>query len=197
MDSKSSEFKNLVLKTRSYRRFKQDAEISPEILEYLIDLARNTPSARNAQPLKYVYSCNPGKNNEIFGCLKWAGALPDWDGPAEGEKPGGYIIMLFDTEISANPYWDPGIALQTVMLGASDMGLAGCPIANIDNPRLREILEIPLNLDICLVLAIGAPGENVLLEKLDGENVDYWRDSEGDHHVPKRALEEIICGKWK
>jgi nitroreductase len=189
-------FKDLVMKTRSYRRFRQNNKILPETLEYLIDLARNTPSARNAQPLKYVYSCDPIKNSEIFSCLKWAGALPDWDGPAEGEKPGGYIIMLLDTEISANPYWDPGIALQTIMLGASDLGLAGCPIASIESGRLSEILELPETFTICLVLAIGIPGENVSLEKLSGENVDYWRDEQGDHHVPKRALEEIICGKW-
>lgn len=196
MSNENPSFKDLVMKTRSYRRFKQNNKILPETLEYLIDLARNTPSARNAQPLKYVYSCEPLKNGEIFSCLKWAGALPDWDGPAEGEKPGGYIIMLLDTEISANPYWDPGIALQTIMLGAADMGLAGCPIANIDSGRLSEILELPETLTICLVLAIGTPGENVSLEPLRGENVDYWRDEDGDHHVPKRKLNEIICGKW-
>jgi len=189
-------FKDLVMKTRSYRRFKQNEKIRPATLEYLIDLARNTPSARNAQPLKYVYSCNPQKNNEIFSCLKWAGALPDWDGPAEGEKPGGYIIMLLDAEISANPYWDPGIALQTIMLGVAELGLAGCPIANIESGRLSKILGLPEYLDICLVLAIGAPGEQVTLETLSGENVDYWRDKEGDHHVPKRKLNEIIYGKW-
>ena len=196
MSKEKIKFKDLVMKTRSYRRFQQNEKMLPATLEYLIDLARNTPSARNAQPLKYVYSCNSLKNNEIFSCLKWAGALPDWDGPAEGEKPAGYIIMLLDTEISANPYWDPGIALQTIMLGASEMGLAGCPIASIESGRLTEILELPETLNICLVLAIGAPGEKVSLEPLRDENVDYWRDEDGDHHVPKRSMEEIICGKW-
>ena len=143
MDKRTLKFKELVLKTRSYRRFRQDVKITPENMEYLIDLARNTPSARNAQPLKYIYSCDPLKNNEIFSCLKWAGALPDWDGPSEGEKPGGFIVMLLDTEISANPFWDPGIALQTIMLGASEMGLAGCPIANIESGRLANLLGLP------------------------------------------------------
>ncbi|HAJ26889.1 MAG TPA: nitroreductase, partial [Syntrophus sp. (in: bacteria)] len=27
-----------------------------------------------------------------------------------------------------------------------------------------------------------------------GEEVRYWRDPEGVHHVPKRSLEEIIIG---
>lgn len=196
MDNQRTPFQELVMKTRSYRRFKQETKIKPETIEYLIDLARNTPSARNAQPLKYVYSCDPIKNNEIFSCLKWAGALPEWDGPSEGERPGCYIIMLLDTEISANPYWDPGIALQTILLGASELGLAGCPIANIDSRKLSEILDIPPTLEVCLVLAIGSPGERVMLEELSGTNTDYWRDKNGNHHVPKRPLQEIILGRW-
>ena len=45
-------FKDLVLKNRSYRRFNQKEIASGELHE-LIDLARLTPSGRNAQPLKY------------------------------------------------------------------------------------------------------------------------------------------------
>jgi len=35
----------------------------------------------------------------------------------------------------------------------------------------------------------------VILEPLgpDGD-IKYWRDAEGRHHVPKRALDEIIIG---
>lgn len=47
--------------------------------------------------------------------------------------------------------------------------------------------------EILLVLAIGKPGETVVLEDVgSSESIKYWRDSADVHHVPKRRLEEII-----
>ncbi|MCD6107598.1 MAG: nitroreductase family protein, partial [Caldisericaceae bacterium] len=65
-------FKDLVSKNRSYRRFYQEVSVKRETLEELVDLARLSPSARNAQPLKYILSSDPEKNVLIFPCLAWA-----------------------------------------------------------------------------------------------------------------------------
>ena len=46
--------RDLVLKTRSYRRFYQDQAVDIETLRALIDLARHSASGSNRQPLKYV-----------------------------------------------------------------------------------------------------------------------------------------------
>ena len=58
--------------------------------------------------------------------------------------------------------------------------------------RLRTALEIPKSYDILLVLALGKPAEQVVIETIADNNVKYWRDEEGIHHVPKRTLDEII-----
>ena len=43
------------------------------------------------------------------------------------------------------------------------------------------------------VIALGKPKEVVKVEPMGPEgDVKYWRDAEGVHHVPKRALEELI-----
>ena len=88
--------KDLILKNRSRRRFKQDVTIDMETLKELVDLARCSASGANRQPLKYILSCDPEKNGKIFPNLFWAGALKDWDGPAEGKQPSAYIIILGD-----------------------------------------------------------------------------------------------------
>lgn len=185
--------RDLVLKTRSYRRFRQDQPLARETLVELVDLARQAGSAANRQPLRYILSVEPQRNAEIFECLAWAGYLRDWPGPAEGERPAGYIIILLDTEISKNAGCDHGIAAQTILLGAAERGLGGCMVGSVQRDKLRGILQLPMKYEILLVLALGVPAETVRLEPV-GEDGDirYWRDSEGVHHVPKRSLDELI-----
>ncbi|MFW6118013.1 MAG: nitroreductase family protein [Chloroflexota bacterium] len=187
--------RDLILKNRSYRRFYEEVDIKFETLKELVDLARLSPSARNAQPLKYILSCEPHRNSLIFPHLAWAGYIKDWGGPSEGERPSAYIIILGDTDISASFGCDHGIAAQSIMLGATEKGLGGCIIASIEREGLRKALEIPLQYEILLVLALGKPRETVVIEKV-GTNGDikYWRDSRGVHHVPKRSLDDMIVG---
>ena len=189
--------KELVLKTRSYRRFYQDSVIAMETLKELIDLARHSASAANNQPLKYVLSCEAKTNALIFETLGWAAYLKDWPGPVEGERPAAYIVILMDREISKQPFVDHGIASQNIMLGATEKGLGGCIIATINRDRLRKSLEIDERYEILLVLALGKPKETVKIEYIDsGGDIKYWRDDEAVHHVPKRLLEDIIVKEF-
>jgi nitroreductase len=187
--------RDLVLRNRSYRRFHEEVDISLETLRELIDLARNSASAMNAQPLRYILSCEPRRNSLIFPHLVWATYLKGWPGPAEGERPSAYIVILGDTEVGRFWDYDAGIAAQSILLGAAEKGLGGCMIANVQKEGLRKALEIPSRYEILLVLALGKPREKVVIETV-GPSGDtrYWRDDEGVHHVPKRPLDEIIIG---
>ncbi|MBM4273568.1 MAG: nitroreductase family protein [Deltaproteobacteria bacterium] len=186
---------DLVKKNRSFRRFYQEETVSPETLKWLVNLARLSASAANLQPLKYLLFHEPDRNEQVFSCLAWAGYLKDWPGPAAGERPGAYIVILGDKGIAQNFGVDPGIAAQSILLGAREQGLGGCMVGSIQRDRLRELLTIPEKYDILLVLALGRPKEEVVLEEVgpDGD-IKYWRDAQGVHHVPKRKLEDIILG---
>ena len=186
-------FTELVKENRSCRRFYEDHAVELETLKEFVNLARMSASGANLQPLKYILSCDPQKNAEIFSCLAWAGYLKDWPGPEEGERPAAYIVVLGDTSISESAGCDHGIAAQTILLGAREKGLAGCMLGSIDRNALRDSLNIPSQFKVLLVLAIGKPREQVVLETVGSDNsIRYWRDSEGVHHVPKRKLEDII-----
>ena len=186
--------RELVIKTRSYRRFQQ-VPVERETLKELVDLARLSASAANRQPLKHILSCDPEQNEAIFPCLSWASYLKDWPGPAEGERPAAYIIVLGDTRIHSTFSCDHGIAAQSIMLGATERGLGGCIMSAINRPRLSQSLNIPPHYEILLVLALGKPSETVVLETVgpDGD-IKFWRDKDSVHHVPKRALDDIIVG---
>ncbi len=183
----------LIEKTRSIRRFKESEKVEEETLKGLVNLARLSASGANQQPLKYVLSAEPKRNATIFRHLAWAAALKDWPGPAEGERPAAYIIILGDTKIMKNFGVDPGIAAQSMVLGARENGLGACMLGSIKRQELQKELNIPAHLEILLVVAFGVPNEKVVLEDASKTgSVTYFRDAAGVHHVPKRPLNEII-----
>lgn len=185
--------KDIILKNRSYRRFYESHSINEETLKNIIDFARLSASARNAQPLKYIISFTKEKNSLIFPSLAWAAYLKDWNGPAEGERPSAYIIMLADTSLTDNYFCDDGIAAQSILLGAVEQGLGGCILASIKRELLRDTLHIPENYKIIQVIALGKPKEIVVIENMPASgDYKYWRDEQQVHHVPKRSLDEII-----
>jgi len=186
-------FINLITKNRSCRRYKQDYRLEINELKELVNLARLSASSGNIQGLKFILSVDRDINTKIFKNLKWAYYLKDWDGPAEGERPCGYIIILGDTEIHSTIDVDVGIAAQSILLGAVEKGLGGCIIGSVNRPGLRKDLKISQQFQIPLVIALGKPGEQIILEEVDKTgNIQYWRDENNVHHVPKRSLDEII-----
>jgi len=183
---------DLVTKTRSCRRFVEEP-VSEAQLRDLVDLARLSASAANFQPLKYILSHEMEMNQVIFTKLKWAGYLKGWDGPEEGERPSAYIICLGDTEIAKSFGCDHGIASQNILLGATDMDLGCCIIGAVERKGLRKELKIPDRFEILHVIALGKPGEKIVIETVGPDGaIKYWRDESGVHHVPKRSLEDII-----
>ena len=186
---------DIVKRNRSYRRFYQDKPIDRNELIDLVGLARLCPTGRNLQPLKFFLSNDELLNKKIYPSLAWAGYLKDWDGPVEGERPSAYIVILEDRRISESTQWDQGIMAQTIMLGAAEKNLGGCIIASVRKEDLSRALNLPEHLKVVLVLALGYPKEEVVIEQMpENGSVVYWRDSQGVHHVPKRDLDEIIVG---
>jgi nitroreductase len=188
------EFEGLVIQNRSYRRFDQSRHIPRETLLELVDLARRTPSAGNRQPLKYAVIHSPADCARLYPHLRWAAALKDWGGPAEGERPAAYVLVFCDRRILKDPGCDHGIAAQTLLLGASARGLGGCMLGAIDRAKIRAEFSVAEDLEISLVIALGVPAEKCVLEDTAvGGDVTYYRDQQGVHHVPKRPLAEVLA----
>lgn len=66
-------------------------------------------------------------------------------------------------------------------------------IASVRRQELHQALNLPDELEIVLVIALGKPVETVVLEDLptDG-SIRYYRDAQQVHHVPKRSLQDLI-----
>jgi nitroreductase len=187
------DLKRIVYKNRSYRRFDESHKIECTLLRDWIRLAQHSPSARNAQPLKFWLSNTPEMNDVIYPHLGWAGALKDWGGPAKGERPSAYILILGDTEIRETFSVDHGIAAQSILLGAVQAGYGGCMIGSVQREGVRTALGIPERFQILLAIALGKPVERVVIEPVGADgSITYYRDENSVHHVPKRSLAELI-----
>lgn len=186
-------FKELVSNNRSVRRYDNSYQIRRETLEELVELARRSPSAANLQNLRFYLSADPQTNELIFQNVKWANYLRYWDGPSPQEAPSAYIVVLCRVECGKFHLLDTGIAAQTMLLGATEKGLGGCMIASMDKTAIHTALELPDDYDIVLVIALGKPAEQIIIEDtIDPDDIEYYRDDEGIHHVPKRPLSELI-----
>ena len=161
----------------------------------------HTHAQRIAQHVNLALSVViPGNRDlkNLVAQLAWAGYLKDWSGPAEGERPAAYIVVLGDTEVNNTFGCDHGIAAQSILLGAAEMGIGGCFIGAIDKDRLQKALNIAPEFTILLVIALGKPAETVVIESTanTGGNIRYWRDEHGGHHVPKRPISEVILAAY-
>ncbi len=186
-------FSDLVLKNRSMRAYDESRRITEEELVSLVGLARLSPSASNRQPLKYFLSCDDETNAIIQPLTGWAGLLPELRLPPVGHRPTAFIVILVDKAIAPNNAHvdkDVGIAAQTMLLGATEMGLSGCMIGS-SRPELKAALGLSGELEIALVIALGKGEERIKIVDA-GESVKYYRDGMGNHCVPKRTLRELI-----
>lgn len=188
-------FRGLIEKTRNYHYFVESEKVTEDVLRGLVDLARLAPSTSNLnmQPLRFILSCDEERNNKIFDTLSWQGYLRGWGGPIKGVKPTGYIIILGDKTVCSSYVADQGIAAQSILLGATYLGLGGCIAAKVQRRKLREELDLPTRYEILLVVAIGKPGEKIILEPQETGSDGYgWHDESGNYHLPKRSLDSVI-----
>jgi len=175
---------------RTIRKYMQK-DVSKEVVIKCVDAARLSPSGLNRQPLKYIIVNNGELLKEVFNTLSWAAYLPDYQ-PSEEEMPRAYIVMLSDKNIRQTPGHDAGIAAMSISMVAYDEGLGSCILGAVKREELRKILNIPGHLDIVLVVALGYPAENPVVDRVKDEDIRYWLDEKGVLHVPKRELKGIV-----
>ena len=179
-----------IYQRRTIRRFKQD-EISMEILKKLIDFARLAPMGNNIQSLEYIIVENKDLRERLFECLSWAGSLPpEMRVPEKDRRPTAYILVIGDTTIKETADSEEGAAVENILLGAVNFGIASCWMGAISRNRIKQLLNIPDKYRIMHVISLGYPDETSKMEPFEG-SFKYWKEG-NEMHVPKRKLDDII-----
>ena len=182
---------DLIFSRRSIRKFKPNP-IPRESLQKLVNAARLAPSAGNLQPLEFIVVDEVKKRDQVFSCMKWAGYIAPEGDPKPGQEPMAYIIILANTEVRKNNFErDSGAAVENMILSALEDGIGSCWHTSIDRENIRKFVGLPDSYEIDSVLSLGFPAETPVVEELN-ESVKYWKDEDGQLHVPKRKLEDVI-----
>lgn len=188
--------KELIKKNRSWRGYDESRRVTRQELEEMVDCARLSASSVNRQPLKYYLSWEKEETDRILALTKWARGLPNLTLPHPGKCPTAFLVICQDKKISdamARFQKDIGIAAQSILLCAVEMGLGGCMIGNFSPAAVKEELSLPEELEPMLIVAIGKPAEKIMLTEAGPEDsVDYYRDEQDVHYVPKRRLEDLV-----
>ena len=180
---------SLLIKNRSCRGYDSSFIVRDDQLRSIVEVNTRIPSARNAQVLRFRM-VNSSEVSKVLPHIRLGGALPDLHLPLPGTEPNAFIIICTTVAPDKNVYTDLGISAQSMLLRATEIGLAGICIGAFDKEAIMR--EFSLEHDPLMILAIGRSCEDIRLVSIDeGDDKKYYRE-EGVHYVPKLRLDSLI-----
>lgn len=180
---------SLFKKNRSYRGFDQSRVVTETELKQIVQTTTLVASGMNKQRLRFrlVTKQDAGK---VLPHITLGAALPEEHLPHPGSEPEAFIVVCATEPENKVIDIDLGIAAQSMLLKATEMGLGGIFILNFRSDAVREALSLPLA--PIAIIAIGKPSERIFMVPVRGNgNLNYYR-KDGIHYVPKLQIEDIL-----
>ena len=142
-------------KRRSIRKY-QNKPLENETLRRILEAARLGPSAGNMQPCQFLVVTKPEVREGLRAAYK-----ADWflQAPA-------IIVVCANPKESwrrrdGEEFWkvDAAIAMQNMILAATELGLGTCWIVNFDEKEARKALGVPKDIKVVAMTPLGYPDE--------------------------------------
>lgn len=176
---------------RTIRKFKQDSLNTDDVMQ-IIDCARLAPYGANLQPLKFAVVTSEITRKQLYPLIKYAGYLSDWN-PSFDECPPVFIAILNDTSLKPTDKTecDSGAAVMSMCLAAQELGIGSCWLGAIDRSNIKKVLGLDEKFDVVYMLGLGYPAQTGEVFDMK-DDVKYYFDENGNVHVPKRTMDEVI-----
>lgn len=166
------DFLELAKERYSCRSF-ADKKVEKEKLEKILEAGRIAPTAVNYQPQRILVLQEPEKLAKLSECTRFG-----WGAPV-------IMIICYDKNISWKRKYDgkdegiidASIVTTQMMLEIQDLGLGTTWIGSFDPQKIREVYEIPENLEIVSILPVGYPSEDA---------------HPGEMHEKRNSIEEMV-----
>lgn len=180
----------LLRANRSYRGYDPAYKVSKSVLEKLVAVNTLLPSAKNQQALRFKLVTEETGADIVLDNIKLGGMLPELHLPFAGTEPKAFIIICSTAPESKMLHVDVGIAAQSMLLKAVELGYNGLIIGAFNAIKIEEAFALPY--PPVLILAIGKGNEKIELKEISAdESHAYYREN-GTHIVPKVKWEELI-----
>ncbi|PKP20443.1 MAG: NAD(P)H nitroreductase [Bacteroidetes bacterium HGW-Bacteroidetes-21] len=173
-----SSFLNLALLRQSCRKY-IDSKVEQEKLDVILEAARLSPSASNSQPWTIVVvndeaKCKMVAESTISGGIpinKFALQAPMFLViVVEKARP---ITRLAGWIKGKDFEWtDMGIIAEHICLQAAELDLGSCMIGWFDEKRVKQVLNVPSNKRVGLVIALGYPPDDYHIRKKIRKSTD-------------------------
>ena len=128
---------SLLLKNRSHRGYDSSRQVLVEELKQIAEVCTKIPSAKNQQVLRYKLVAGEDAPR-LQQYTKWGGALPELNLPFPGTEPSAFIIICSTVPENKWVDIDLGIAAQSMLLKAVEMGLNGICIGAFNKNAVVE-----------------------------------------------------------
>ena len=164
-----SDFSNLCLRRQSCRKY-SNRPVEREKLMACVAVARFAPSACNSQPWHFHLVREPSLVKQIGIATQEGGANPTMNTAMafiiiveEYAKLVPRLRGMLDSQYFA--HGDIGTAAATICFEAAEQGLGSCILGTFNREIICELLNIPIEKRIRLVIALGYPDDETIREK--------------------------------
>jgi nitroreductase len=149
------EFADVVKSRKSVRSY-SEKKVEKEKLEYVLECARIAPSWANKQCWRFIIVTEKekietvAKNSIINRWLKTAPIIVI--ACADPQDSGTHNGIDFFTV-------DVAIAMEHLVLAATDVGLGTCWIGGFDEEKIKDVLGLPKRIRVVAMTPLGYPSE--------------------------------------
>lgn len=186
-----------IKKTRSHRKFTEKLVKEEEILK-ILEGARFSSTTKNSQILRYSYTVDDEKCQELFSAMALGGLLKNEDKPSFEDRPRALILISTkkdEKSAESRIFYDIGIASQNMALIANELGYGTCFVLSYNKKTFEEAFKLSEDYDLKSIIILGEPKDNIkLLDSKDENDTKYFIEN-GIHYVPKLTLDELIISK--
>ena len=139
----------IISERRTIRKYRKEP-IPEETLERVLEAGRLAPSAANRQPWYFIVVKDEETKKRLIDACR---------GQKFVGEAAAVISVLGDPNASRWYRQDPFIAASFMTLEAYEEGLGVCWIGAFEEEKVKQVLNIPENLSVVILLTVGYPDE--------------------------------------